>query len=513
MKRCLMILVAVAPLATAALDRPVRVESGLLEGVPALTAGVTAFKGIPYAAPPVGDLRWKAPQPPAAWPVLRNADRFGPACMQVYLGTGSTAFWGDYEFKSEDCLYVNVWTPAKSPNDKLPVMVWIHGGGFRMGSSSERLHHGDNLAMKGVLLVSFNYRLGAFGFLAHPELTKESGRNASGNYGLMDQVAALQWVKRNIAAFGGDPNRITIFGESAGSGSVSLMQATPLAKGLFTAAIGESGGNFSGRGVRQLAEAEQSGVAFAQSMGAKSLAELRAKPADEVLKAASRGAAAGPIVDGYVVPEDVYLIFAKGKQNDVPVLAGSNANEGTTLRAGQPTTLDNAADQAELTQLYPPDKEAEITSGGMLWTANIWARLEAKTGTKKTYEYYYSHRNPYPTNQTFSDDQGNVRDVSQIGAHHSAEIIYVFNNLDIRKGRDWPWQPWDYKLADMMSSYWTNFAKNGDPNGAGLPAWPIYSEASGQVMNFGESVQPIPLPRKIEVEFWNKVNLKPYANK
>ena len=283
MKRwILLLLLAAMPVTSASIDTAVRVESGLLEGFPALTPGVTVFRGIPYAAPPVGDLRWKAPQPPAAWPVLRNADRFGPACTQVYLGPGFTAFWGDYEFKSEDCLYLNVWTPAKTPNDKLPVLVWIHGGGFRVGSSSERLHHGDNLAKKGVVLVSFNYRLGIFGFMAHPELTKESGRNASGDYGLMDQLAALQWIKSNIAAFGGDPDRITIFGESAGSSSVSYMQATPLAKGLFTGAIGESGGQFSGRGVRKLAQAEQDGLKFAQSVGAKSLAELRDKSADEL---------------------------------------------------------------------------------------------------------------------------------------------------------------------------------------------------------------------------------------
>ncbi len=230
----------------------------------------------------MGKLRWAAPRPASGWPVVRNADRYMPACPQNYMGPDSTAFFGDYEAKSEDCLFLNVWTPAKT-GDKLPVMVWIHGGGFRVGSGTERLHHGEHLGAKGVVLVTFNYRLGVFGFLAHPELTKESGHGASGNCGLMDQIAALEWVKRNIAAFGGDPNRIMIFGESAGSGSVSYMQATPLAKGLFHAAVGESGGTFSGRNVVRLPAAEEAGLRFAKAVGATSLAELRAKPTDELL--------------------------------------------------------------------------------------------------------------------------------------------------------------------------------------------------------------------------------------
>ena len=212
-------------------------------------------------------------------------------------------------------------------------------------------------------------------------------------------------------------------------------------------------------------------------------------------------------MDGYVVPEDVYLIFAKGKQNDVPVITGSNPNEGTTLTIGRGTTLDSPADQAELLKLYPPAKQDEITGAGMLWTANTWAHMEAKTGTKKTYQYYYTHRNPYPASEKFTDDQGNPRDVSNIGALHSAEIIYVFNNLDIRRLRNFKWQPWDYQLSDMTSSYWVNFATTGNPNGKGLPPWPVFDEKNQQVLEFGDAVKAIPLPRKEEVDFWNRVNL------
>jgi para-nitrobenzyl esterase len=495
----------------AAIDPVVRIDSGAVEGVPALTPGVTAFEGIPYAAAPIGDLRWKPPQPVEPWPNPRNADRYGPACLQYYMGPLSTANFGDYETKSEDCLYINVWTPAKSASDRLPVLLWIHGGGFMVGSGTERLHHGDNLAVKGAVVVTFNYRLGIFGFFAHPELTKESGHNASGNYGLMDQLAALQWVQHNIAAFGGDPNRVAIFGESAGGGAVSYMQASPLAKGLFQRAIGESGGSFSRfgpGGVHRLPEAEQNGMKFAQSVGADSLAELRSRPADQIQRA-TRGysfGAFGPFVDGYVVPEDVYSIFAAGKQNDVPVLVGSNADEGTSLRL-RPSPLETPELQTELDHLYPPDEQEKIVSATMLWTMRTWARLQTRTGTHKAYQYYFSHHPPFPADAKFE------RDVTHWGAFHSAEIIYVFNNLAIRKARNWPWQPWDWKLSDMMSSYWVNFAANGDPNGPGLPKWPAYDDNQSQVMNFGDTVQAIPMPRTTELEFWDRVNhIQPAAN-
>lgn len=505
-----LLIAAFVPAVFGSLAQPVRIDSGPIEGIPSAVAGVTAFEGIPYAAAPVGKLRWAAPHPAPSWPVVRNADRYMPACPQNYMGPDSTAFFGDYEAKSEDCLYLNLWTPAKNPGDKLPVMVWIHGGGFRVGSGTERLHHGEHLAAKGVVLVTFNYRLGVFGFLAHPELSKESGHSASGNYGLMDQVAALEWVKRNIAAFGGDPNRVMIFGESAGSGSVSYMQATPMAKGLFHAAVGESGGSFSGRNVIHLGAAEKTGVRFAKAVGASTLADLRARQTDELLTASVGTAPAGtgvlsfgPIVDGYVVPEDVYRIFAKGNQNKVPVIVGSNSDEGTTLRT-PPPVLDDPSDRQQLQSIYPAGTEAKIVSGGMLWTAKTWASLETETGRTNAYQYYFSHAPPFPKGQPFA------RDVTKLGAHHSSEIIYVFNNLDIRKTREWPYTAWDRKLADMMSSYWINFATKGDPNGKGLPIWPVWSDKDTSVLEFGDKVEAVPLPRQAEVDFWDKINLKAY---
>jgi para-nitrobenzyl esterase len=500
----------ISPVVFGAIAQPLHIDSGPIEGIASAVAGVMAFEGIPYAAAPVGKLRWAAPQPAPSWPVVRNADRCMPVCPQNYMGPDSTAFFGDYEAKSEDCLYLNVWTPAKTAGDRFPVMVWIHGGGFRVGSGTERLHHGENLAAKGVVLVTFNYRLGVFGFMAHPELTRESGHNASGNYGLMDQIAALEWVKRNIAAFGGDPNRVMIFGESAGSGSVSYLQAAPLAKGLFQAAVGESGGSFSGRNVIRLAAAEETGVRFAKATGASSLAQLRARPTDELLAVSVGTSAPGggaypftPIVDGYVVPEDVYLIFAKGRQNRVPVLVGSNSDEGTTLRT-PPPVFEDASERQEFKAIYPAGMEEKIVSGGMLWTAKTWASLETQTGETRAYQYYFSHAPPFPRGQPFA------RDITKLGAHHSSEIIYVFNNLGIRTTRDWPYTQWDRQLADTMSSYWVNFAAKGDPNGKGLPNWPAYSDKDTHVMNFGDKAEAIGLPREAEVKFWDKVNLKAY---
>jgi para-nitrobenzyl esterase len=491
-----------APIADAALDSTVHIDSGVIDGIPALTPNVMVFEGIPYAAPPLGDLRWKPPQPVTPWPAVRNADRYGPACMQYYMDAYSTANFGDYETKSEDCLYLNVWTPAKTAGDKLPVLVWIHGGGFRVGSATERLHHGDNLAAKGVVVVTLNYRLGVFGFFAHPELTKESGHNASGNYGLMDQIAALQWVQRNIAAFGGDPNRVTIFGESAGGGAVSYMQASPLTEGLFQGAIGESGGSFTrpaAGSANPLQTAEQEGAKFADAVGASSLAQLRALSGEQILKAGAAFGAFSPFVDGYVLPQDVYTIFAQGKQHDVPVLVGSNSDEGSTLR-GHPPVLASDSEKAEFAKLYPADKQEKITSGTMLWAMHTWASLQTKTGKHKAYQYYFSHPPPFPKDAKFS------RDVSHLGAFHSSEIIYVFDNLSIRKARNWPWTPADWKLADTMSSYWVNFAAKGDPNGPGLPVWPAYDESNQQVMNFGDPVQAIPMPRTPELKFWDTVN-------
>ena len=385
----------------------------------------------------------------------------------------------------EDCLYLNVWTPAKSTGESLPVMVWIHGGSNLNGAGSQPEYDGGHLASKGVVVVTINYRLDVFGFLAHPELTKESGTNSSGNYGLLDQIAALTWVQKNIRAFGGDPGLVTVFGESAGAFDVSLLMASPLTKGLFTRAIGESGGALTpipAFGPKPLQIGEQDGIKFVQSMGAGSIAELRAKPAQEVLETAIKNPITYGfgVVDGYVVPEHPASIFAQGKQNDVPLLVGWNADEGSYFAArvklDAPSYVDRIRaqfkDEADkVLQLYPPgstsqDERASFTAllgdeiiayGG--WA---WSQRAAANGKSPVYRYHFTRRPP-------GAPELSINPLAAPGVYHFAEIYYVFNNLRVMK--DWPWEPDDRRLADTMSSYWTNFAKTGDPNGTGLPRW------------------------------------------
>src|SRR6185437_8453253 len=313
------------PVASTA-QAPVRVEQGMLQGTS--EGGLTVYRGIPFAGPPVGDLRWRPPAGAAKWEGVRAADKFAPECEQS--GGPATGM-------SEDCLYLNVWTPAKSASDKVPVLVWIYGGGFNAGATSIPTYSGEVLAKKGVVLVSIAYRVGVLGFFSHPELSAESPQHVSSNYGLLDMIAGLQWVKKNIAAFGGDPDKVTIFGESAGGIAVSQLCASPLAKGLFEGAISESGGSFGptrpagqpGENIRSLADAERSGVEFAKTAGASSLAELRALPPEKLL-GATRGLA-WPIVDGWVIPTDQYTLYAAKKFNDVPVLIGYNSDEGASF--------------------------------------------------------------------------------------------------------------------------------------------------------------------------------------
>jgi len=489
------LLAAVVPL-SAAIDGPIRVDSGLLAGTTDATPGVSAFKGIPFAAPPVGALRWRAPEQPAKWEGVRQAAKFSAACMQTPYAEGSP-YRTQAEPMSEDCLYLNVWTAAKSASERRPVMVWIYGGALTRGSASLPTYDGAELAKKGVVLVSFNYRLGVFGFFAHPELTAESAHHSSGNYGFLDQIAALQWVQRNIAQFGGDPNRVTIFGESAGSWSVNLLVASPLAKGLFQRAIGESGANFSP--MAKLADIEKAGAGVTRSLGADSLAALRTKTAEEILRANGESAAN---VDGWVLPAEVRAIFAAGKQNDVPVLIGSNADEGTafTSRTLTLAALQNSArrygDRADaFLKLYPADSDAQAQAAQAAaigdqffgWEMRTWARLQAKTGKSKTYLYYFSRVPP-------------GRNSELLGAYHSAEIAYAFHNLGITNR---PWEEADRKLADVMSSYWVNFAANGDPNGKGLPAWPVYDGRSERAMGLGNRIEPMDIPHKAALDFFD----------
>jgi para-nitrobenzyl esterase len=478
------------------MEGPIRVEGGMVAGVIDARSGVSVFKGIPFAAPPVGELRWRAPEPPAKWEGVRQGAKFSAACMQTPYAEGSP-YRTQAEPISEDCLYLNVWTAAKSASERRPVMVWIYGGALTRGSASLPTYDGAELAKKGVVLVSFNYRLGVFGFFAYPELTAESVHRSSGNYGFLDQIAALQWVQRNIAQFGGDPNRVTIFGESAGSWSVNLLVASPLAKGLFQRAIGESGANFAP--MAKLAAIEQAGVGMAKSLGADSLAALRAKPAEEILRANGESAAN---VDGWVLPAEVRAIFAAGKQNDVPILIGSNADEGTafTSRVFTMGALHAIArrygDQAgAFLMLYPADSDEQARAAQAAaigdqffgWEMRTWARLQTKTGKSKTYLYYFSRVPP-------------GRGSELLGAYHSAEIAYAFHNLGITNR---PGEDADRKLADVMSSYWVNFATAGDPNGKGLPAWPVYDVQSERAMGLGNRLEPLDIPHKAALDFFD----------
>ena len=467
----------------------VKIETGILEGTANADHSVRMFKGVPFAAPPVGDLRWKAPQPAPKWSGVRQADKFGSACLQ-------TNVFGDIYFRdnqpSEDCLNLNIWVPAHAANTKLPVFLWYYGGGFVAGANSEPRYDGENLAKKAVIVVEPNYRLGVFGFYSHPELTKESGHHSSGNYAFLDQVAALEWVIKNIAAFGGDPDNITIGGESAGSLSVSALMASALSRNLFQKAIGESGAFFPARKdvglhLRPLADTEQFGVKFADSLGAHSLAEMRAKPANDLLQAAAqhnRGFDFGPNVDGYFLPVEVEAIYARGEQSHVPLLAGWNADEGKmqVLLAPQKPTAKSFEEQArtrfgdqtgEFLKFYPAKTDeqaltaAETLSGDdfIAFSTWKWIDLQRKTANVPVYQYLFAQTPAYKP-----DDKFGPLPKSAAGARHAGEIEYVFGTLKSQEGV--PWTDGDFKISDAMGTYWTNFVKTGNPNSTGLPDWP-----------------------------------------
>ena len=452
---------------------------------------INAFLGIPYAAPPLGELRWKPPVTAAKWNGVRNATGFGARCMQGRI-------YDDMVFRdpgpSEDCLTLNVWAPADGKG-KLPVMVWIYGGGFAAGGTSEPRQDGHNLAKQGVVVVSMNYRLGLFGFFTHADLAAESDKKAAGNYGLLDQVAALEWVQRNIAGFGGDPGNVTIFGESAGSFSVSALMASPLAKGLFHKAIGESGAAFFSHGLpfKGLEQREKEDALFARAMGAKSMAALRAVPAKKLLETSLKKENGKsvfhfkPGIDGYFLPQPVPAIFAQSEQNDVPLLAGWNRDEGDLELNGnsEPTAAmiraaakkEFGARAAEFLRLYPARTDAEARrslqdfNGDDFIAWSTWKWLEAQKTSGKQAVYRYRFDLPLPDGDRAED----------IGAYHSGEIEYVFGQLD---SKALPWRAEDRRLSGQMQKYWTNFAKSGNPNGPGLPEWPAYTAADGwQVMH------------------------------
>jgi para-nitrobenzyl esterase len=468
----------------------VRTDAGIVEGFSAPGSTVRTFRGIPYAAPPVGERRW---QPPAAvdpWEDVRNATEFGPRCMQDRI-------FDDMVFRdemSEDCLYLNVWTPAQSADEGLPVMVWIYGGGFQAGSASEPRQDGERLAREGVVVVSMNYRLGVFGFYANPELTTESEHGASGNYGLMDQTAALRWVKANIARFGGDPGNVTIFGESAGSFSVSGQVASPLARGLVHKAIGESGAFFRLAGTsplatRPLPESEKAGTEFATSIGKNSLVALRAMPADELLKAAVDSKRwFAPNIDGHFMPKDAHEIYGAGEQAHVPLLAGWNLDEvrgGVVLGEEEVTaqsftkqTRERFGPAAEpLLKVYPAGSDAEALESAAALAGDLfigyatwkWIEMHGKTGDSPVYRYSFDRKIPVAPGTKVNGKPATTED---IGARHAGEIEYVFGALGSLP--DVPWEDADHALSDLMMSYWSNFARSGDPNGPGLPEWPPY---------------------------------------
>ena len=521
MKRLVLIAIAAAFVVSstelrAMISAQVKIDAGIVEGTASGQPSVRVFKGIPFAAPPVGENRWKAPQPVAKWEGVRKADAFGAPCAAGPAGGGRGGGRGPAPgaapgaaapaapappprepARAEDCLYLNVWTSANNPNDRRPVMMWIYGGGFTGGSGGLAWYDGENLASKGPVIVTMNYRLGSLGFFAHPELAKESGHNASGNYGMMDAIAALQWVKKNISAFGGDPNNVTIAGESAGAMMVGALVGSPLAKGLFHRAIAESGG-YMGLTMGRMTSgqsAQANGVKTMEALGVKTIAELRAKPLNE-LNGLSAG---GLIVDGYVIPEDLSLTFMNGKQNVVDVLTGSNKDEANfglcfgsvgrgggpgptveTFKANAQRRFGEAAD--DYVKLYGVTADAQAqpaahTACGdeINWNMRQWAAAQAKAG-KKAYTYFFTH---IPTINGGPSPQG---------ATHTAEISYVFNNP---KGQaNQTWNEVDTKLADQMSSYWVNFISKGDPNGNGLPKWPENKDLmSGRVMVFGDTPQ------------------------
>lgn len=481
----------------------VRISAGLIQGE-SLPGGVRAFRGIPFAQPPVGELRWRPPQPVRGWAGVKQCVAFGPACVQVVIP--GVAF-AEREAACEDCLYLNVWTPAQGDDAALPVMVWLHGGGYLAGAASDDFYDGQDLARKNVVVVTCNYRLGPFGFLAHPMLSRESPQGISGNYGLMDQIAVLEWVRDNIRAFGGDSERVTVFGESAGGRSIALLMVSPQANGLFHRAVMQSSTIY--RPIQHLREVwygrpamESVGEFVAQAAGcsgaADPLAALRACTAEELLSASSPslpgfvpGFASGvpyePIVDGWLVPDDPSDLFDAGKQHKMPLIAGANADEGTLfiqgVDVGNPERVRRLICAAfpehaeEVLRLYPfsTPQDAYQALNQISGDASSLSPMRSvvrsmERAGEESWFYRFSH--------VRSDMFGR-----RFGAYHGSEIRFVFNNLDRGLSRV---VEADRHVADMMSSYWVNFAATGNPNADGVPHWPVYTRTEERYMEFGD---------------------------
>lgn len=469
-------------------------EAGPIRGT--IEGKIQVFKGIPFAAPPTGLLRWREPQPVQPWNGVRDTKDFAPACVQI-----GVSIPGEPPPQiSEDCLYLNVWAPPRTGRAKLPVMVFIHGGGWENGATALPLYWGDRLAAHGVIVVSLNYRLGALGFLAHPELTAESPGETSGNYGLLDQVAALQWVQRNIAAFGGAPSNVTLFGQSAGSSSIAILMSSPLAKGLFRRAIGQSGGFFEPLQLApqyELKIAERQGLAFAKSLNAPTLAALRALPPKALLSSQAT-MVSHPVIEPRLLPRTPFDVFSTHQQHNVDLLVGYNAEEGRAFFDVSSVTNANFRPQLRATlgelpspiiAAYPFSSDAEaglarvalerdLRFGWNMWT---WAKLHAATGKNSVHAYYFTQKPPFPPDSV----RGNWQ------ASHFAELWYMFDHLG---QESWQWTKSDRQVAYAMSRYWTNFARSGDPNGLGLPRWPAYDANAPTVLQIGETIESVPVP-------------------
>lgn len=457
-----------------------KVAGGMVEGI--VKDGIASFKGVPFAAPPVGEFRWKSPQPVIPWQGVKKADAFAPGPMQ---DTSFGAALGGPQKISEDCLYLNIWTGAKNAEEKLPVMVWIYGGGFGIGMTSTPTYDGTNLAKKGIVLVSVTYRLGPMGFLAHPELSVESGKG-SGAYGIQDQIAGLKWVKKNIAQFGGDPNNVTIFGESAGGISVSMLTASPMAKGLFQRAISESGGNMAPPRMT-LKKAEEQGKDYLSKLGVNDIKAARALNAEAIQKETKGMGSFWPVADGETVVENQYELFEAGKFNDTPILIGTNSDEGGLFVTQKATgesfekmiRLQYAAGADAILKAYPHATDVEATRSSkdifrdstFAWPTWAWAKLQSRKGKNKVFVYYFDQRTPR----------------SPEGSNHASEIPYVFCNIGMEGAMGTTNGPEDVSLSELISSYWINFAKNGTPNGLGLPVWPAFDEKQQKVLFFDKS--------------------------
>jgi para-nitrobenzyl esterase len=462
----------------------IQTENGLVSGYKA--GDISIFKGIPFAAPPVGDLRWRPPQPVKNWNGILKCDTFSASPMQnnpVPFMMWTEEFITPPANLSEDCLYLNIWTPAKSSKEKLPVLVWIYGGGFSSGSAACAVYDGEEISKKGVVFVSINYRVGVLGFLAHPELRSESEHNVSGNYGLLDQVAALLWIKKNIEAFGGDPEKVTIDGQSAGSMSVCALVSSPLAKGLFRGAIAQSGGILTNFVKRNYAETEKTGTAFMEKMKAVNIADLRKKSAKELIAA---GGSFTPVPDGYVIPKDVFSAFKGGQFNDVTMMAGWVTEDGSIqgdqkmtpeVYKLQVTTKYNDLAEKYL-KIFPGKTSEQISSSlkkiNLMEFAVLPAYLWAGFSKSKAYIYRFSH---VPV-----DKPG----FPNYGAFHTSEVPFALHTLHLWNR---PWREVDLKIEETMNNYWVNFVKTGNPNGEGMPEWKAFEKSTGMVMEIGDKLR------------------------